>query len=120
MLQEYLLSSHCILYLISSRVGIRQADLKLIEAIKILRLLPQTLFVLNVDLDEHDNMERLKRLQERQSHAAATAEAMVDLSARARADSLDDRLAAAGCGDPTKTDGATVLARLKSRSQDAK
>ena len=41
MLQEYLLSSHCILYLISSRVGIRQADLKLIEAIKILRLLPR-------------------------------------------------------------------------------
>jgi GTPase SAR1 family protein len=65
MLQEYLLSSHCILYLISSRVGIRQADLKLLEAIKILRLLPQTLFVLNVDLDEHDDMESLKRLQER-------------------------------------------------------
>jgi GTPase SAR1 family protein len=65
MLQEYLLSSHCILYLISSRVGIRQADLKLLEAIKILRLLPQTLFVLNVDLDEHDDMESLRRLQER-------------------------------------------------------
>ncbi|MGD8705681.1 MAG: dynamin family protein, partial [Syntrophobacterales bacterium] len=65
MLQEYLLSSHCILYLISSRVGIRQADLKLIEAIKILRLLPQTLFVLNVDLDEHDDMGSLERLQER-------------------------------------------------------
>ena len=65
MLQEYLLSSHCILYLISSRVGIRQADLKLLEAIKILRLLPQTLFVLNVDLDEHDDTESLKRLQER-------------------------------------------------------
>jgi len=65
MLQEYLLSSHCILYLISSRVGIRQADLKLIEAIKILRLLPQTLFVLNVDLDEHDDMASLERLQER-------------------------------------------------------
>lgn len=65
MLQEYLLSSHCILYLISSRIGIRQADLKLIEAIKILRLLPQTLFVLNVDLDEHGDMGSLKGLQER-------------------------------------------------------
>ncbi len=65
MLQEYLLSSHCILYLISSRVGIRQADLKLIEAIKILRLLPQTLFIVNVDLDEHGNMENLEGLQER-------------------------------------------------------
>jgi GTPase SAR1 family protein len=65
MLQEYLLSSHCILYLISSRVGIRQADLKLIEAIKILRLLPQTLFIVNVDLDEHGNMENLERLQQK-------------------------------------------------------
>jgi GTPase SAR1 family protein len=65
MLQEYLLSSHCILYLISSRVGIRQADLKLIEAIKILRLLPQTLFIVNVDLDEHGNMENLEQLRQR-------------------------------------------------------
>jgi GTPase SAR1 family protein len=65
MLQEYLLSSHCILYLISSRIGIRQADLKLIEAIKILRLLPQTLFVLNVDIDEHGDMGSLEGLQER-------------------------------------------------------
>lgn len=65
MLQEYLLSSHCILYLISSRVGLRQADLKLIEAIKILRMLPQTLFILNVDLDEHGDVEGLQRLRQR-------------------------------------------------------
>ncbi len=67
MLQEYLLGSHFILYVISSRVGMRQADLKLIEAIKILRLLPQTLFILNMDLDEHSSEESLKRLQERVS-----------------------------------------------------
>ncbi len=65
MLQEYLLGSHCILYLISSRVGMRQADLKLIETIKILRLLPQTLFILNIDLDEHGNAENLRQLRER-------------------------------------------------------
>jgi hypothetical protein len=67
MLQEYLLSSHCIIYLISSRVGLRQADLKLIDAIKILRLLSQTLFVLNVDFDEHGDAENLESLQERVS-----------------------------------------------------
>jgi hypothetical protein len=67
MLQEYLLGSHCILYLISSRVGMRQADLKLIEAIKILRLLPQTLFILNIDLDEHGNRENLQQLSEKVS-----------------------------------------------------
>ncbi|NIR17584.1 MAG: hypothetical protein GWN86_28220, partial [Desulfobacterales bacterium] len=59
--------SHFILYVLSSRVGMRQADLKLIEAIKILRLLPQTLFILNIDLDEHSSEESLKRLQERVS-----------------------------------------------------
>ena len=65
MLQEYLLSSHYILYLISSRIGLRQADLKLIEAIKILRMLPQTLFVLNTDFDEHGDMQALQKLKER-------------------------------------------------------
>jgi hypothetical protein len=65
LLQEYLLSSHYILYLISSRVGLRQADLKLIEAIRILRMLPQTLFVFNADFDEHEDADALQQLQER-------------------------------------------------------
>jgi hypothetical protein len=65
LLQEYLLSSHYILYLISSRVGLRQADLKLIEAIRILRMLPQTLFVINADFDEHVDVDELQQLQER-------------------------------------------------------
>jgi hypothetical protein len=65
LLQEYLLSSHNILYLISSRVGLRQADLKLIEAIRILRMLPQTLFVVNTDFDEHGEVAELQQLQER-------------------------------------------------------
>jgi GTPase SAR1 family protein len=65
LLQDYLLSSHGILYLISSRIGVRQADVKLIEAIKILRLLPQTLFVLNADLDDHGSVADLERLRER-------------------------------------------------------
>ncbi|MCG6979917.1 MAG: dynamin family protein [Deltaproteobacteria bacterium] len=65
LLQEYLLSSHYILYLVSSRVGLRQADLKLIEAIRILRMLPQTLFVINTDFDEHVDLDELQQLQER-------------------------------------------------------
>jgi GTPase SAR1 family protein len=65
LLQDYLLSSHGILYLISSRIGVRQADVKLIEAIKILRLLPQTLFILNADLDDHGSVADLERLRER-------------------------------------------------------
>jgi len=63
LLQDYLLSSHGILYLLSSRIGVRQADVKLIEAIKILRLLPHTLFILNADLDEHGSAADLERLR---------------------------------------------------------
>ena len=65
LLQEYLLSSHYVLYLISSRVGLRRADLKLIEAIRILRMLPQTLFVINADFDEHGDVDGLQHLQGR-------------------------------------------------------
>jgi Dynamin family len=65
LLQEYLLSSHYVLYLISSRVGLRRADLKLIEAIRILRMLPQTLFVINADFDEHGDVDGLQLLQGR-------------------------------------------------------
>lgn len=53
LLQQYLLKSHLIVYVVSSRTGLRHADLKLLEFIKTLRMIPQTLFVLNLDLDTH-------------------------------------------------------------------
>ncbi len=55
----------------------------------------------------------LRRLQERQEHATATAEALDALSTPRNAESLETRLAAAGCGEAQKTAGADVLARLK-------
>lgn len=65
LLQQYLLQSHFILYVISSRTGLREADLKLLEVIKTLRMLPQTFFVLNLDLDSHSGMEDLEASIER-------------------------------------------------------
>lgn len=65
LLQQYILRSHLILYTISSRTGLREADFKLLDFIKTLRMLPQTLFVLNVDLDAHPNAENLAQLVER-------------------------------------------------------
>lgn len=62
-IQQYLLRSHFILYVIHSRTGLREADFKLLDFIKTLRMDSQTFFVLNVDLDAHpdaDDVERLK------------------------------------------------------------
>jgi hypothetical protein len=65
LLQQYILRSHLILYTISSRTGLREADFKLLDFIKTLRMLPQTLFVLNVDLDAHPNADNLTQLVDR-------------------------------------------------------
>ncbi len=65
LLQRYLLRSHFILYVINSRTGLREADFKLLDFIKTLRMVPQTSFVLNVDLDAHPHREDLLDLVER-------------------------------------------------------
>lgn len=65
LLQQYLLKCHFILYIISSRTGLREADFKLLDFIKTLRMFPQTLFILNSDLDVHSHEEDLDELTER-------------------------------------------------------
>lgn len=65
LLQQYLLSSHFIIYVISSRTGLREADFKLLDLIKTLRMFPQTLFVLNLDYDIHDDKDDIERITER-------------------------------------------------------
>lgn len=65
LLQQYLLKCHFILYVISSRTGLREADFKLLDFIKTLRMFPQTFFILNVDLDAHSHEQDLEQLIER-------------------------------------------------------
>lgn len=65
LLQEYLLKSHLIVYVVSSRTGLREADLKLLDFIKTLRMTPQTLFVLNLDLDSHHGPKDIEASVER-------------------------------------------------------
>ncbi|MGV8074240.1 MAG: dynamin family protein [Syntrophobacteraceae bacterium] len=64
-LQEYLLKCHFILYVISSRTGLRETDFKLLDFIKSLHMFPRTFFILNVDLDEHPQVEDLDRAVDR-------------------------------------------------------
>jgi hypothetical protein len=65
LLQDYLQRSHFILYVISGRTGLREADFKLLDFIKTLRMLPQTLFVLNADLDLHPDGPDLEHMIQR-------------------------------------------------------
>jgi hypothetical protein len=65
LLQQYLLKSHFILFAISSRSGLREADFRLLDFIRTLRMFPHTFFVLNADLDDHPNLDDLERLADR-------------------------------------------------------
>jgi hypothetical protein len=65
LLQQYLLSSHFVIFVIGSRTGLREADFKLLDLVKSLRMFPQTLFVLNLDFDVHNDRDDLDRITER-------------------------------------------------------
>ncbi len=65
LLQEYLLKTHFVVYVINSRTGLREADFKLLEFIRSLNMLQNTFFVLNVDIDVHPDLSDLKQLETR-------------------------------------------------------
>jgi hypothetical protein len=61
----YLLKSDQVLYVVSSRVGLRQGDFQFITEIKRMGLLPHTWFILNLDLAELKGVEEIVALQGR-------------------------------------------------------
>jgi hypothetical protein len=61
----YLLKSDLVLYVISSRVGLRQGDFQFITEIKRMGLLPHTWFLLNLDLAELHGVTEIEALQNR-------------------------------------------------------
>lgn len=65
LLQQYLLTSHFILYVVGSRTGLREADFKLLDLIKSMRMFPQTLFVLNLDFDILSSEDEIRAIAER-------------------------------------------------------
>ncbi|MGD9280838.1 MAG: dynamin family protein [Desulfobacterales bacterium] len=62
MIQDYLLLTHLIVYVISSRTGLRQADIQFLSMIKKMGILDNILFVINCDFSEHESMEELETL----------------------------------------------------------
>lgn len=62
MIQDYLLWTNLIVYVVSSRTGLRQADIRFLSMIKKMGILENTLFVINCDFSEHESDRDLKAL----------------------------------------------------------
>jgi GTPase SAR1 family protein len=65
MIQEYLLKAHLLLYVVSSRTGIRQADIRFVSMIQKMGIMDQILFVINCDLSEHEHVADLNQIIEK-------------------------------------------------------
>ena len=61
----YLVKSDLALYVISSRVGLRQADFQFLSELQRMGLAPHILSLLNLDLGEHTSFEELDRIRDR-------------------------------------------------------
>ncbi|HUV78340.1 MAG TPA: dynamin family protein [Desulfobacterales bacterium] len=64
MIQDYLLLTHLIVYVVSSRTGLREADIKFLSIIKKMGIIDNILFVINCDFSEHESINDLKFLIE--------------------------------------------------------
>ena len=62
MIQDYLLLTHQIIYVVSSRTGLREADIRFLSMIKNMGILENIVFVINFDFSEHESVDDLKSL----------------------------------------------------------
>jgi len=65
MIQDYLLLTHQIIYVVSSRTGLREADIRFLSMIKNMGILENIVFVINFDFNEHESIDDLKSLVNR-------------------------------------------------------
>ncbi|MDJ0780593.1 MAG: dynamin family protein [Desulfosarcinaceae bacterium] len=65
MIQDYLISAHLLLYVISSRTGLRQADMKFLSMLHQMGSMDNILFIINCDMSEHDHLADMKRVIDR-------------------------------------------------------
>ena len=65
MIQDYLNLSHLTIYLISSRTGLREADIRFLNLIRRMGIIENVLFVLNCDISEHETLQDLEALREK-------------------------------------------------------
>ncbi len=65
MIQEYLVKTNLIIYVISSRTGVRRADMGFLSLIRQMGFSDSILFVVNVDIQEHEGISDLQGILER-------------------------------------------------------
>ncbi len=65
LIQDYLLTAHMLIYVISSRTGLRQADIRFLTMIKKMGIMDNILFVVNCDFSEHEDINGLRALLEK-------------------------------------------------------
>ena len=65
MIQDYLRLTHLMVYVISSRTGLRQADIRFLSMIKKMGILENIVFVINCDFSEHESIDDLNDLVDR-------------------------------------------------------
>lgn len=63
--QDYLNQAHLLVYVISSRTGLRQGDIRFLNIIKKMGLSESAVFVVNADFSEHEGIEDLKSIVSR-------------------------------------------------------
>ena len=61
----YLIKSDLVLYVVSSRVGLRQADFQFLAELKRMGLMPHILPILNLDLGEHTSYAEVVKIRDR-------------------------------------------------------
>ena len=61
----YLLKTDLVLYVISSRIGLRKADFQFLSELKRMGLADHLLFLLNIDLTEHRELAEIEQLRQR-------------------------------------------------------
>lgn len=59
MIQDYLVYADLLVYVVSSRTGLRRADIRFLTMIKEMGIADNTTFVVNCDFSEHDSMENM-------------------------------------------------------------
>lgn len=62
MIQDYMQVNHLMIYVISSRTGLRRADIKFLTMIRKMGIMDHVLFAVNCDMSEHESSQDLMEL----------------------------------------------------------
>ncbi|MFP4476255.1 MAG: dynamin family protein [Desulfatibacillaceae bacterium] len=71
MIEDYLYKTHLVIYVISSRTGVRRADIRFLNMLREMGLSDNVVFVVNADMSEHETVEDCQRVAGRVAEEVA-------------------------------------------------